>query len=363
MKRVLPVGMTFVAGLFTGFQLYAVLYLLPYLLTQLDEGAILDLVVFVSFIVLVFSQVEIGRRLAQAPAAVSLRDTLVAQSISFLVFVMSPQSFWLVCSFIAWLTAFSATQIALGRWTLLAVKPEARRVETSLLLMGIGSGMFAGRAVPFFGGTPDMLIAAALALSVLACFHAHVFRRAHPGYYSNAHNWSLRDLARDAPSFGLLGISLCLGLMIGFLVFERSKIVHALAGVAAYLAVSRPLFTRLPPARAVRHAFFVAAVSLLLDAVTHDSLLLSSFTFPFLCCVVFAALRIRAYAPRTVMSPAEQVSLQGLGIYAGISLHGFSRYPGLTFAETSSSVILVLLVTAYLLSFLPERHGADESTE
>lgn len=354
----------FILGFHSGFQLFSIVYLLPKLLDNLGESTSLNLAVLCAFLVLLFSQIEMGRRLSLISAAASIRDCVIAQSIAFLVFVLAPQATFLLFAFVAWMLAFSGTQIAFGRWTLLATESSEREQEVRWTLWGCLAGIVAGKAIPFgyeyFFHVPpvtDTLIYAGLAISTAGSFFVYLFGRARSGYTSLGQMWFTVDLRRDYPAQALVAASLCMGLMIGLLIFSVAHIAHAVVGVAVFTLLSGRIFRALLPERASRYACYIAATVLLVDALIWGELTLSSLALSLCASVIYAAVRLDGFNPRTLMSSGDRMALHNLGLALGVTVEGMLSIARISFGEVMWATAFLILCAAYLISFLPDRTG------
>lgn len=355
MKRILPASISLIIGFFSGFQLFAVITLLPYLLNLVDDSNSIDLIVVIAFFVLIFSQLELGKRISTYSASHSIRDSVILQSVAFLIFVLAPQSFWLIIAFIAWLTGFSATQIAMGRWTLLASNFSVRRLEANMIVVGIGAGIAAAKTIPFFGAPIDVLIYVSIALTILVSYLTNKHAKQNPGFFSHSQIWYWSYILRDKNILSLFSVSTCMGIMLGFLVFFRLKIITAVAGIILFTIICKILFNKFSPEKSIQFALYAAGLSLSADVILNNNLFLSAFIFPFLASVIFTGVRLSAYTPRISLSTAERMSFHGLGVYCGMALCGISKLlPGIKFEVFSAGAVLIFVITGYVISFIPE---------
>ena len=354
MKRMLPSALTSVVGFFSGFQLYAVINLLPFLLSLVEDSGAIDLIVLIAFTVLILSQMELGKRIATHSAASSIRDSVVWQSVAFLIFVLAPQSFWLIIAFVGWLTGFSATQIALGRWTLLSNKIATRHLEATLTLVGVGLGIASAKSISFFIGSADILIYSSLAVTVIASFHTHLFSKDNPGFFGNTQIWFWRDFFRDINILALFGVSSSMGVMIGLMVFFQAKISLALIGFGLFVLISKFLFSFSSPEKIARFAIYFSGLIFAIDFLFSETLIFSSVFFVLFSSIIYTAVRLSAFSPKIPLTTSERMAVHGLGFYLGMAVSGISKLPNITFGETTIGVILFFIVTGYLVSFVPE---------
>jgi hypothetical protein len=350
----LPYRETFSTGFFTGFQLFSVIYLLPGLLEEMGDINSLDLTIFCAVILLTCSQLELGRRLSLLSSAAAMRDAVYMQSVAFLLFVLAPQFFWFVVAFITWLLSFCALQIAVGRWTLLAQDPEHRRLETNVSLIGILLGIASAKTIPYFEGSQETQIYAGLLVTGIVSFHMYLFARANTSYTSTGQMWMISDLRRDDPALALSALSAALGLMLGLMIFQRAQIGPAVLGGLVLVIAGKMLFTRWTPETAMRGSCYVAAAALIVDAVLAEGFTTSAYLMPLAAAVLYAAIRVGAYNPRTMMSTADRIALHGMGVMIGISLQGALAFTGMNTAQAFGSTAALLVITAYLVSFVPE---------
>jgi hypothetical protein len=350
----LPYRESFSTGFFTGFQLFSVIYLLPSLLEQMGDSTSLDLTIFCAVIVLTCSQLELGHRLSLISSAAAMRDAVYLQSVSFLLFVLAPQYFWFVVALMAWLLAFCALQIAVGRWTLLAQDPVHRRLETIISIIGILLGVASAKAIPFFGGTSDTQIYAGLVVTGLVSFHMYLFARANTSYTSTGQMWMISDLRRDDPALALFSLSAAMGLMLGVMIFQRAQIGPAILGGSILVVAGKMIFTRWTPETAMRGACYLGAAALIVDAVLWDGFTAAAYLVPAAAAILYAAVRIGAYNPRTMMSTADRIALHGLGVMVGISIQCVLFFSGMNVVQIFGSTAALLVIAAYLVSFVPE---------
>ncbi|MEK8023559.1 MAG: hypothetical protein AAB229_07090 [Candidatus Hydrogenedentota bacterium] len=355
--RSLPATHHVTMGFICGFQLYSIVFLLPSLLKQLEESTSLNLAVLCAFLVLLFSQMELGRRLSMVSAAAAIRDCVIAQSIAFLMFVMAPQATFLLFALVAWMLAFSGTQIAFGRWTLLASEPNEREHEVRWTLVGFVAGIVAAKFITYQGHDENVLLYAGLAVSLAGSFLAYVFGRSRAGYTSLGQMWFYIDLRRDYPAQALTAASFCMGLMIGLLIFSLAHIAHAVVGVALFTLVSGRIFGALLPERASRYACYIAALALLADALFWPELVFGSVLLSFCAAVIYASVRLDGFNPRTLMSSGDRMALHNLGLSLGVTVEGLLSLPRLTSGEIMWATAFLLICCAYLISFLPDRTG------
>lgn len=346
-------GGIFILGATFGFQLLAVIHLLPLLSKELDPTFSMALLVGASFIVLLVSQFEMGKKIAHLSAVSSIRDSIFALAITFLVFTMAPHAFWLFISFLAWLLALSAVHLALGRWTLLTNQSE-RDAQLRILLTGFCAGLISSRITIVLSPTSlDPLVYIGLAISGIAAFIVYVFGNVHATYSSAGQLWFMSEAWNDRPLHALVGISFGLGLALGLPGFYATNVGLIIVGIGAQIVVSKKFGRRLDPEHLTRLSSYALGLLLIVDAFSGRSLFFGAFGIGFHGALVYSAVRLDAYRPKTLMTSGDRLAFHNTGIVAGIMFQGI-----LSFLEPTPAELLVgngvfIAGIGYLLSFLP----------
>jgi hypothetical protein len=312
----------FLPGLLLGFEGYAVFELLPQLLDALKDPGALDLAVGASILVLVFSQMELGKRLSMIPPGIALRDMIFGQSAAFAFFILSPESLWLIGSLIAWVVFSSGLMIAAGRWTLLDSDRSGSLIGNIGCLAGIIVGLACARLFPYQGWSFESLGVAGIILAVIGSLRIHFFAQPHEGYSTGGTLWFWRDLRRDPATLVMMAQSVAAGLLLGLLFFSGVQTGAALFGLATAAALLAGLAHRFNGELGARAGHLLAGVVLLVDAVFWQSLTIGTFVLSATAAVTVAGVRSGAWPPGLMITAAERMGLHQMCLGLGLALAG-----------------------------------------
>lgn len=341
----------FTLGFFLGIQLYSIAQFLPNLIAE-TKSVGFELLLFSVFIILIVTQLELGRYVANSSAPTALRNCMGYAAISYFVFVLSPQPFWFLISFVIWFGAISAIQIASGRIVLLSQELDTRIGRLNTLFLGTICGASTPKILLMSNVSMATILWVGIIVSALIVVRVHSYAATAGGYAMPGQLWFLRDVMYDAKGLAMIGSSMCLGIILGSLIFEKSPVIPSAIGVTAYIALSKRLLPANIHEIAVRYAIYLSAISLIIDGFIWDGLFISAVTLPFTGVLIYAAARIGAFRPATIMSAAERMALHNLGVVFGGLLVTSVYLPNIDFSQRYWGIGMLMFAIAYMTSLI-----------
>lgn len=315
-------------GLLLGFEGYAVFHLMPSLLAALGHHDTIDLMVGAALVLLVLSQMELGKRLSMIPPGIALRDMIFGQSAAFVFFILAPEFLWLSGSLIAWIVFSSGLAIAAGRWSLLKTDHQDGIGDNVGFLAGLIVGLIGARLFPFQGWSAELLGIVGILLAIIGSLRIHFFARPLEGYSSGGALWFWRDLRRNPTTLAMMTRSAAAGLMLGFLGFSGVQIGAVIFGLIMAAALLVGLARRFAGEKESLAGHLLAGAALIIDAVFWQALTLSPFVLAAAAAVTVVGARTGAWPPRLMITAAECMGLQQLSLALGLVLAGLIHLRG-----------------------------------
>lgn len=346
-------------GFFVGFQLLSIARFLPEVVAH-SEAMGIDLLFFSVFIVLLVTQLELGRYVANSAAAMALRDSLIFAGFAYFIFCSIDLPFWVLGSFALWFIAISSIQITTGRIILLSQDLDTRFGRINTYLVGIVLGAMTSSGLLGAGTTVQSLVITGTGVSVIIILRVHLYAATAGGYAMPGQIWFVRDLLHDSKGLSLLAASICFGVIFWGLILEQTQMESAVAGILLYIGISKRILPAMHIERAVRFAMYLSAFSTMVDAFIWSRLFCSMLVLPFSAVLIYSSVRIGAFCPITIMSSAERLGVHNLGVTIGGMFVTAIYIIASTFSQRYWIMGFVVFTFAYLLSFAPVSPPREE---